>query len=716
LGSAAAPRLRASARSLHSFPAFPVIKLRTQTVYSKALAAFVALSLLLGLAVVSLTQAIIAREFRQTERRQMLVSMQRLELLLSMQCESVRTALGRWVAETGAMGGRESGLPVTNILESLDLEWLGVLSPDGRFLEVTARDPGIRDSGLEYLGEEIIAANASAGASGFERIGGNFYVVAWQGAPAGFPKNSLLVAARLVSGEVTTFLQAVMGGNISFRSMSNITIGSPGTEPLMELMSSEGAVVDDSTTDEIRGIGIVRRINGTVLGTVELAQERTLERSGEGAVQIFLTVLVLAGGVLFGLVWFVLDRTILARVRELSRQVEAEKSKGSLPVELAFSGTDELGQLARRIEELAGLLDKLQSQYRAVVEDQTEIICRFDEGFRITLANGVFRRLFLADREIHPEKLQACIPQPTFEFLARRYARLYPAAPLDTFEHRAEVPEERELWLRSTLRRNFDSAGTPMGGQWVASDVTSLVHAERELQASERQLRTLSGRLLTLQDEERRRIARELHDSTAQNLSALEMNMSLLEPVAKDPRTRRIVAETRRIAQDCCQELRNISYLLHPPLLDEVGLTFAIRWFTDGFTARTGIEVDLSIDEDFPRLESEIETSLFRTIQEATSNIYRHSGATRAELSLSIAPDGEIRLRIADNGRGFSPPAPTPENGGPAQARRMGIGLPGMRERLLQFGGNLSIENSPHGVTILIVLPNTTRHASGQKN
>lgn len=687
-----------------------MIRLRTQTVYSKALAAFVALSLLLGLAVVSLTQAIIGREFRQTERRQMLNSMDRLELLLTMQRDAIRTTLGRWVAETSLAGRHHATLPGPEILDTLDLDWMGILGPDGRFLEKSIRGSSVVAKDFDFPGPDIVQKGWTAESSGFGLVNGEFFVLAWQRPPPGFPGNSLLVAGRAVTGRLSEFLTAVMGGSVHFRSLNNITIGSPGTEPLVSLMTSDEPVVDDSEKLKIRGIGLIRGINDAILGTVELTQERTLEQSGEGAVQIFLTVLVLAGGVLFAAVWFVLDRTILARVRELSRQVEAEKSKGSLPVELAFSGTDELGQLARHIEELAGLLDKLQSQYRAVVEDQTEIICRFDESFEITLANGVFRRLFLPSEDVHPEKLRECIPLAAFEFLARRYARLYPAAPLDTFEHRTEVPGGKECWFRSTLRRNFDSLGNPKGGQWVASDVTPLVQAERELQASERQLRTLSGRLLTLQDEERRRIARELHDSTAQNLSALEMNMSLLEPVAQDARTRRIVAETRRIAQDCCQELRNISYLLHPPLLDEVGLVFAVRWFTDGFTARTGIDVEVDIDDDFPRLESDIETSLFRAIQEATSNIYRHSGATGARISLGISPDGGIRLKISDNGKGFSQPVESEDESNPPQ--RMGIGLPGMRERLLQFGGNLSIENSPKGVTISIVVPHAPLNAS----
>ncbi len=152
----------------------------------------------------------------------------------------------------------------------------------------------------------------------------------------------------------------------------------------------------------------------------------------------------------------------------------------------------------------------------------------------------------------------------------------------------------------------------------------------------EHQMRLLSAKLLRLQDEERRRIARELHDSTAQNLSALEMNISLLEPIIQpaNGRASRIIKETREIVQECSRELRNISYLLHPPLIDEVGLAFAVKWFVDGFAKRTGMAVHLEVDPQFPRLASEIEMPLFRVVQEAMTNVYRHSRADDVWITL----------------------------------------------------------------------------------
>jgi signal transduction histidine kinase len=247
-------------------------------------------------------------------------------------------------------------------------------------------------------------------------------------------------------------------------------------------------------------------------------------------------------------------------------------------------------------------------------------------------------------------------------------------------------------WYRSTVRANFDAKGQFTGGQWIAADVSSEVLARKKLQESEKQLALLSGRLMHLQDEERRRIARDLHDSTAQALSALEMNTSLLEASASDDNSRRIAGETRAISRQVCQELRNISYLLHPPLLEEKGLLFAVRWFADGFTKRNNIPVFLDIPDDFPRLPPDEETALFRIVQEALSNIYRHAGATKAWITLWRGGNGGVSLEIRDNGEGL------PE--GFTFDTSVGVGLAGMRERMKQLGGTLEVDSSPYGVSV----------------
>ena len=150
------------------------------------------------------------------------------------------------------------------------------------------------------------------------------------------------------------------------------------------------------------------------------------------------------------------------------------------------------------------------------------------------------------------------------------------------------------------------------------------------------------------------------------------------------------------LCRQVCQELRNISYLLHPPLLEEEGLPFAIRWFADGFTKRNNIPVTLDFSEDFPRFDLEIETAIFRIVQEAFRNIYRHSGAERAWVILQ-ADEQEITLEIRDNGRGL------PE--GFSLVRSAGVGLAGTHERMKQLGGTFDVASSEYGVSIRCHFP-----------
>ena len=162
--------------------------------------------------------------------------------------------------------------------------------------------------------------------------------------------------------------------------------------------------------------------------------------------------------------------------------------------------------------------------------------------------------------------------------------------------------------------------------------------------------------------------------------------------MATDEKTRKLAADTAAISRQVCQELRNISYLLHPPLLEEEGLVFAIRWFADGFTKRNSIPVFLDLPEDFPRLKADEETALFRIVQEALSNIYRHAGATKAWITLRREEDGSVLLEIRDNGEGL------PEDF--SFTKSVGVGLAGMRERMKQLGGTLEVASSSYGVAV----------------
>jgi PAS domain S-box len=229
-------------------------------------------------------------------------------------------------------------------------------------------------------------------------------------------------------------------------------------------------------------------------------------------------------------------------------------------------------------------------------------------------------------------------------------------------------------------------------------DMTTHKRSEEQLSSSLQHVRALAGRLMKVQDEERRRIARELHETTAQDLAALKMNLSALErdAVGLDPRLRSLVAESAALAEQSMRDIRTLSYLLHPPFLDEVGLTSALRWFATGFGQRSGIPVDLSLPDNFERLPREMETTLFRIVQESLTNIHRHSGSPRAAIRLWSTED-TVTLEIEDWGRGLTQIQDWPNE---AKRHAFGVGIPGMRERIEQLGGTLTVESAETGTTV----------------
>lgn len=411
-------------------------------------------------------------------------------------------------------------------------------------------------------------------------------------------------------------------------------------------------------------------------------------RTGLLAARTFVVGLAVAGGLMLLVMLFVVDRTIVGRIQLLADKVEHEKDSERLPVKLDYPGEDELAMLARSIEELALLVQQAEREYRHVVEDQTESICRFDSEDKITFANKAFEALCANPPSGKRPRLAACLESGVRTSLEQALRGLTRDRVTTHFTHAG--PSGR--WYRSVLRAGFDSKGNRTGGQWIAGDVTSEVDAQRKVQESRRQLASLSAKLMTLQDEERRRLARELHDSTAQSLAALEINMSALIATDDIAVAKRLAGEASAISRQVCDELRTISYLLHPPLLEEAGLAFAVRWLVDGFTKRNSLPVTVEIQEGFPRLAPELEMALFRIVQESLSNIYRHAGAAKAWVFLACGEAGDVSLEIRDNGKGlpgdFSP------------TRSSGVGLAGMRERMRELGGTLEIESSDYGVAV----------------
>jgi len=215
---------------------------------------------------------------------------------------------------------------------------------------------------------------------------------------------------------------------------------------------------------------------------------------------------------------------------------------------------------------------------------------------------------------------------------------------------------------------------------------------------SEKSYADLASRIQSVQDEERKKIARELHDSVGQLLSALGMNLSRLTNESRNlsPATADVLSDCASMVDQVTREIRTISYLLHPPLLDLAGLESAVRWYVDGFSHRSNIKVDLQTDSDLGRLPAEVEICLFRVVQECLTNVYRHSGGDSC--SISIKRDGQlVHLDIHDNGHGF----PNAPEGKPSA----GVGLRGMQERLRPLGGTLQIHSSENGTRVTVVVP-----------
>jgi len=222
-----------------------------------------------------------------------------------------------------------------------------------------------------------------------------------------------------------------------------------------------------------------------------------------------------------------------------------------------------------------------------------------------------------------------------------------------------------------------------------------------ELDGANQSLRELTARLLQLRDEERRRFARELHDSVGQVLAALSINVSnARSDIERLTKTADALRQSESLIQDVSKEVRTISHLLHPPLLDEAGLFSALRWYVDGFSERSKIKVDLNLPKEFGRLFPELETAVFRFVQECLTNIHRHSGSSTATIRIAHS-DTAVHVEVEDEGKGIPHEKLLEMNSGSLA----GVGIRGMRERIRQLGGTLEIDSGVKGTRIRAGFP-----------
>ena len=233
----------------------------------------------------------------------------------------------------------------------------------------------------------------------------------------------------------------------------------------------------------------------------------------------------------------------------------------------------------------------------------------------------------------------------------------------------------------------------------TATDVTDLVEARAALRMSKDSMNSLSARVLELQDEERRRLARDLHDTVGQEIVVVLMTLDTIARTWDKPdrNARGNLLEAVDWLRKVESEIRTFSYLLHPPLLDDMGLASALSWYMEGFSKRSGISVQLSVPDNLPRLSLQAETALFRVMQESLSNVIRHSQSKQAWVRIALDPHS-LRLSIRDEGRGFEQTART-------GATPSGVGIEGMRGRLRSLGGTLDLQSGPHGTEVLATVP-----------
>lgn len=349
------------------------------------------------------------------------------------------------------------------------------------------------------------------------------------------------------------------------------------------------------------------------------------------------------------------------------------------------------------------------------------------DGIIMSWNRGAQRLFGWTEREAIGKPILMIIPPELHSEESKILEQIRAGKPIERFEtvRITKTGERREVSL--TISPVKDSTGRILGASKIAHDITerkrmevSLKNAHDELEDRVRLrtaelvgmneelvkqadvVRDLSARLLQLQDEERRHIARELHDSVGQLLAAISMNISKVagEKSKLSPAAEKCVEENAGLVEQALTEIRTMSHLLHPPLLDEIGLESAIKWYTEGFAQRSNIDVALDLPPNLGRLSSDIEIALFRVMQECLTNIHRHSGSTRAAIRLAQNHVG-LELEVSDEGKGIS----TEKQRALNSSGSLGVGFRGMRERVRQLGGNLQIRSNGTGTMVTVTLP-----------
>ena len=378
------------------------------------------------------------------------------------------------------------------------------------------------------------------------------------------------------------------------------------------------------------------------------------------------------------------------------------------PVQRVVGVVEDITDAQRQLEDIRqaeAALRSSEERWRSVFESSAIGFVLADPSGRIVEANRAFQELvgYTAEEVKALTYAEVTYPQDIVR-VAEAIEQLVSGAKREVqLEMRFRHKNGAFIWGRATGTKICGSDGTPRYLLGLVEDVTDRKLAQQELDASVTQLHALAGRLMREQDDERRRIAQLLHETTAQDLAALKMHLARVSRTASQLSDvdRAALTESISLAEQSITEIRTLSYLLHPPFLDEMGLLSALRWYVGGFAQRSGIAVDLELPEQFERLPRDTETALFRIVQEALINIHRHAESETARIRLRHAARTLV-LEIEDWGRGIPKASLEQFTSGEGV---VGVGIAGMSERIERLGGRLELTSSAGGTTVRVRVP-----------